>query len=53
LQVPAAPAENSSGLLNTLVGAQAMRPYPRISWGLLANWDAENLHFVKNLNIEF
>jgi Domain of unknown function (DUF4351) len=29
------PAENSSGLLNTLVGAQAMRPYSRISWGLL------------------
>jgi hypothetical protein len=33
-------------------GAQAMRPYARISWGLLGLANAENLHFIKNLNIE-
>jgi hypothetical protein len=34
-------------------GAQAMRPYPRISWGILGLVNAKNLHFIKNFNIEF
>jgi hypothetical protein len=32
--------------------AQAMRPYQCILWGLLGLANAENLHFIKNLNIE-
>jgi hypothetical protein len=39
--------------MNMLVGAQAMRPYQHISWGLLGLANAENLHSIKNLNIEF
>jgi hypothetical protein len=53
LKVPSWSAEDSSGLLNTLVGAQAMRPYARISLGCLGLANAENLHSIKNLNIEF
>jgi hypothetical protein len=49
LQVP---AENSSGFTEYAGGAQAMRPYARISWGILGLANAENLHFIKNLNIE-
>jgi hypothetical protein len=32
-------------------GAQAMRPYLRISWGILGLANAKNLHFIK-INIE-
>jgi hypothetical protein len=33
-------------------GAQAMRPYPRILWGILGLENTEILHSIKNLNIE-
>jgi hypothetical protein len=41
------------GVIEYAGRAQAMRPYQRISWGLLGLANAENLYFIKNLNIEF
>jgi hypothetical protein len=34
-------------------GRAQARPYQRISWGLLVLANAEKIHSIKNLNIEF
>jgi hypothetical protein len=41
------------GVLKYAGGAQAMRPYLHISWGILGLVNAKNLYFIKNFNIEF
>jgi hypothetical protein len=45
--------QKSLGVTEYAGRAQAMRPYQRISLGLLGLANAENLHYIKNLNIEY